>query len=64
MHSCIVASSTVPSKKLGDRIAKVLVERNLAACVQVLGPMGSTYSWKGKLETSKEWLVLINLGFW
>jgi len=30
----------------------------MAACVQVLGPISSTYRWQGALETSQEWLCL------
>jgi periplasmic divalent cation tolerance protein len=42
-----------------QRIAREVVERRLAACVQVLGPVSSTYRWKGVIETSDEWLCLI-----
>jgi periplasmic divalent cation tolerance protein len=35
------------------------VEQKLAACVQINGPIESTYRWKGKVETSTEWLCLI-----
>jgi periplasmic divalent cation tolerance protein len=30
----------------------------LAACVQVIGPISSTYRWQGAVETSQEWLCL------
>ena len=30
-------------------------EDRLAACVQVLGPINSTYRWQGKIETAQEW---------
>ncbi len=42
-----------------DRIARGLVERRLAGSVQVLGPIVSTYWWKGNIETTQEWLLLI-----
>jgi periplasmic divalent cation tolerance protein len=32
-----------------------LVEARLAACVQVAGPITSTYRWQGKIETAQEW---------
>jgi periplasmic divalent cation tolerance protein len=38
------------------RIARILVERRLAACVQVSGPVRSTYRWQGRVETAREWL--------
>ncbi|MEF3169447.1 MAG: divalent-cation tolerance protein CutA [Deltaproteobacteria bacterium] len=43
------------TREEADRIASVLVERRLAACVQVSGPITSTYRWKGKVETAEEW---------
>ncbi len=42
-----------------ERIAQTLVERRLAACVQIVGPIQSTYWWKEKIETAEEWLCLI-----
>ena len=41
------------------RIAQQLVERGLAACVNVLGPIESIYRWQGKVETAGEFLLLI-----
>lgn len=38
-----------------ERIARELVQRRLAACVQVIGPIRSTYRWRGKIETAQEW---------
>jgi periplasmic divalent cation tolerance protein len=31
------------------------VEEHLAACAQVVGPVSSTYRWKGKVELAVEW---------
>ncbi|MGO8747303.1 MAG: divalent-cation tolerance protein CutA [Thermoguttaceae bacterium] len=42
-----------------ERIATMLVDERLAACVQVLGPIGSTYRWKNEIENAQEWLCLI-----
>ena len=42
-----------------ERLARALVERRLAACVQIVGPVQSTYWWKGQVETAEEWLCLI-----
>ena len=43
---------------MAQAIASGLVERRLAACAQVLGPMTSTYWWEGAVETAQEHLVL------
>ena len=36
-------------------IARQLVERRLAACVQIVGPIESVYRWKGNVQTAREW---------
>ncbi len=51
--------TTTGKRTDADRIARMLVEERLAACVQVIGPIESTYRWEGKVETSQEWLCLI-----
>jgi periplasmic divalent cation tolerance protein len=50
--------TTTASREDAERIARTLVEERLAACVQVLGPIASTYRWQGAIETSQEWLCL------
>jgi periplasmic divalent cation tolerance protein len=45
--------TTVP-KNAADEIASRLVEERLAACVNVLAPMTSTYRWKGQVEREEE----------
>jgi periplasmic divalent cation tolerance protein len=46
------------SRAEAESIARVLVERRLAACVQVVGPVASVYRWHGNIETAEEWLCL------
>jgi len=50
---------TVPNQELGRKIAAQLLAENLAACVQILGPIQSHYVWKGKEEQTQEFLLLI-----
>ncbi|HEX3172865.1 MAG TPA: divalent-cation tolerance protein CutA [Solirubrobacterales bacterium] len=50
--------TTVGSTEEAETISKALVERRLAACVQVLGPISSRYRWQGEIETASEWLCL------
>lgn len=50
--------SAAGSEEEAERIAATLIERRLAACVQVLGPIASRYRWQGEIETAREWLCL------
>jgi periplasmic divalent cation tolerance protein len=59
MSDAIQVVTTVASREEADKIASDLVARRLAACVQVAGPIASTYRWQGKVETSQEWLCKI-----
>jgi periplasmic divalent cation tolerance protein len=59
MHSFIQVSTTVDKREDAARIATSVVEEKLAACVQVLGPIRSTYRWKGSVEDTEEWLCLM-----
>ena len=60
MTDKIVVLVTCGSVREANRIAWALVDRRLAACVNVLGmPARSTYRWKGKVETADECLLLI-----
>jgi len=51
--------TTFGRREDADRCGATLVERGYAACAQVLGPLASTYRWRGQVETSEEWLCLI-----
>lgn len=51
--------TTTGSKDEADRLARVAVEARLAACAQVLGPIASTYRWRGAVETAEEWMVVM-----
>jgi periplasmic divalent cation tolerance protein len=50
--------TTASSEKEAERISAGLVERRLAACVQVIGPISSRYRWQGEIEYSQEWMCL------
>jgi periplasmic divalent cation tolerance protein len=59
MHTLIQVSTTVEKREDASRISEIVVSRRLAACVQVVGPVRSTYWWKGKIEGAEEWLCLM-----
>jgi periplasmic divalent cation tolerance protein len=52
---CIQVVTTTETREEADRLVRSSVERRLAACGQVVGPVTSTYWWDGSLETSSEW---------
>lgn len=47
--------TTLANEEEALRVAQAVVERRLAACVQVVGPVTSVYQWQGVVETSREW---------
>ena len=49
---------TTPNKEEASRLADVLVERRLAACVQILPAMESVYRWQGNVERQDEVLLI------
>lgn len=51
--------TTVDDRGVAASIAQALVDERLAACVQVLGPIESTYRWEGAVEVATEWLLLV-----
>ena len=56
---CLVVLVTCPSRAVARRIAKALVTKRLAACVNVLPGVESTFQWKGKIDQCREVLLLI-----
>ena len=51
--------TTTEKRTDAENLARVLVEKRLAGCVQIVGPIASTYRWQGKIEAAQEWLCLI-----
>lgn len=56
MTHIVQIETAVGSESAAASLAAALVEEHLAACVQILGPLESTYRWKGAVERSTEWL--------
>lgn len=59
MTNKIVVFSTCGSQEEAAKLARQLLEARLAACVNVIMQIRSYYWWKGKIEESGEWLLVI-----
>ncbi len=58
-HEFQIVLTTCPDAEIAETIARGLVADGLAACVNVLPPMRSIYTWKGQTETAEEYLLLV-----
>jgi periplasmic divalent cation tolerance protein len=56
MTEFIQVTTTTGTRQDAEEIASELVSRRLAGCVQVSGPIVSTFRWQGKTETAEEWM--------
>ena len=54
-----IVLTTAGSAEEARKIAGSLVERQLAACVNIVERIESIYRWHGKVESAQEWLLLI-----
>jgi periplasmic divalent cation tolerance protein len=59
MAHCVVLTSCGTRDK-ASAIARALVERRLAACVQMV-PIESVYTWQGRVEEAAEILLLVKI---
>ena len=59
MTDARVVLTTAGSEEEARRIARTLVERRLAACVNITPKIESIYRWEGKVETALEWLLIV-----
>jgi periplasmic divalent cation tolerance protein len=55
----VVILVTCPKRPVGERIARTLVSEGLAACVNVVPGLTSTYRWQGKICRDSEILLII-----
>ena len=56
MTDIIEVRTTTDSIEGAHQIADALISKRLAACVQVSGPITSTYWWQGTIERAQEWV--------
>jgi periplasmic divalent cation tolerance protein len=54
-----IVLTTSGSQEEARKIARTLVERRLAACVNIVPQIESVYRWQANVDTAQEWLLLI-----
>ncbi len=60
--SARIVLTTASNLDEAGRLGRMLVEERLAACATLIPAVESIYSWKGKLETSSEAMLLLKTG--
>ena len=59
MAEARIVLTTLSDEQQAADFAAALVERRLAACVNIVGPIRSIYRWKGTVEREHEFLLII-----
>ena len=57
--STLLVLTNLPDRAAAERLAGALVEKRVAACVNILAPCRSVYRWKGAVQREEEHPVLI-----
>ena len=57
--STLLVLTNLPDRAAAERLAAMVVEKNLAACVNILAPCRSVYRWKGAVQHDEEHPMLI-----
>ncbi len=57
--TALLVLTNVPDPATADTLAAEVIDRRLAACVNVLAPCRSLYHWQGKVESASEIPLLI-----
>ena len=59
MTDKLLVLTTAGSQAEARNLARALVERRQAACVNIIPGVASIYQWKGKTEEAEEWMLVI-----
>ena len=57
--NALLVLTNLPDRETAERLAGVLMEKRVAACVNILAPCRSVYRWKGAVQREEEHPVLI-----
>lgn len=64
MQNVLLVMTNVPDEATAQAVARLVVERQLAACVNILPAVRSVYRWQGKVEEATEVTMLIKSTQW
>lgn len=59
MDEVLLVHTTCPDEAVAERITLALLEQRLAACVNRLPAVRSSYRWQGRIESAREFPLLI-----
>ena len=59
LGAAVLQGATTATQDDAQKIADTLLQQRLAACVQISGPITSSYWWEAKIDRSAEWLCTI-----
>jgi periplasmic divalent cation tolerance protein len=59
MSSPLLVLTNLPDRAAAERLAGMVIEKQLAACVNILAPCRSVYRWKGAVQHDEEHPMLI-----
>ena len=59
MKDYVQVVTTTETETDAQTIARAVVEKRLAGCAQIVGPITSVFWWQGQIEMAEEWLCVI-----
>ena len=59
MNEYVQVFMTIDDREAAEGIAKEILEKRLAACFQIAGPITSLYWWEGEIKEGEEWLCIM-----
>jgi len=59
MDKVLLITTTVGSAEEAEKLAESVIEKRLAGCAQISGPVTSLYWWQGKMEKEQEYSVML-----
>jgi periplasmic divalent cation tolerance protein len=56
---CLLVVTNLPDRASAEKLAALLIEQKLAACINLLAPCASLYCWRGEMQRDEEHPLLI-----